>query len=299
MYSFLKFLAKLPLPTLQFFAYCIASLFVLFPQQGMRWIIRVNAHLAYPQLSPKERNIFERKNTYSQCLTTMESIKCWGMPPQYSLKQIKKITGTEVLLEALKNPNGVIAVVPHFGTWEIMNAWLNLYTSPVIMYKPSKDPGVDRFMLEARQRLNATLVPTDETGVRAIFKALKRGGFTAILPDQVPDHSGGIYSRFFGHEVLTSTLVSKLAQKTQCSVIGLSCIRSNDRSGFEIVCENLSEGIWDNDIQVSVDTLNCDIEHMISRAPEQYVWAYKRFKRMKNEPFKDIYKPDVFSLLKH
>lgn len=299
MYLFLKLLARLPLPALQLLAYCIASLLILFPQQGVRWIVRVNTHLAYPQLTTQERNIFERKNTYSQCLTTVESIKCWGMPPQYSLEQIKKTTGTEVLLDALKNPNGVIAVVPHFGTWEIMNAWLNLYTSPVIMYKPSKNSGVDRFMLEARQRLNATLVPTDETGVRAIFKALKRGGFTAILPDQVPDHSGGIYSRFFGHEVLTSTLVSKLAQKTKCSVIGLSCIRNNDRSGFEIVCETLSDDICSSDLQISVDTLNADIEHMISRAPEQYVWAYKRFKRMKNEPLKDIYKPEVFSLLKH
>lgn len=51
-------------------------------------------------------------------------------------------------------------------------------------------------MLEARQRLNATLVPTDETGVRALFKHLKRGGFAAILPDHVPKESGGIYSPF-------------------------------------------------------------------------------------------------------
>lgn len=296
MYFFLTFLSRLPLPILQFLAFCIASILVLFPQQGMRWIIRVNLHLAYPHLTTAERDQFERKNTFSQCLTTVESIKCWGMSPEYSIKQIKNITGLDVLLDALKNPNGVIAVVPHFGTWEIMNAWLNLYTAPVIMYKPSKNVGVDRFMLEARQRLNATLVPTDETGVRAIFKSLKRGGFTAILPDQVPDHSGGIYSRFFGHEVLTSTLVSKLAQKTKCSVIGLSCIRHPDRSGFDIVCEYLSEGICDPDLQVSVDTLNSDIEHMISRAPEQYVWAYKRFKRMKNQSLKDIYKPEVFSL---
>jgi KDO2-lipid IV(A) lauroyltransferase len=298
MYFFLKFLAKLPLPTLQFIAYCIASLLVLFPQQGMRWIIRVNTWLAYPHLSLDERNQFERKNTYSQCLTTVESIKCW-MPPEYSLQQIKKVTGTEILLEALKSPHGVIAVVPHFGTWEIMNAWLNVYTAPVIMYKPSKNKGVDRFMLEARQRLNATLVPTDETGVRAIFKALKRGGFTAILPDQVPDHSGGIYSGFFGHQVLTSTLVSKLAQKTKCRVIGLSCLRNSSRDGFEIVCENLSTEILSSDLQHSVDSLNSEIERMISRAPEQYVWAYKRFKRMQNTNLQNIYDPAVFSLLKH
>ena len=151
------------------------------------------------------------------------------------------------------------------------------------MYKPSKNPDVDRFMLEARQRLNATLVPTDETGVRALFKHLKRGGFAAILPDHVPKESGGIYSPFYGQNALSSTLLSKLAARTQCAVIGLSCLRHDDLSGFDIHVTELSSDILSKDLQLSVDTLNKEMERMINIAPEQYVWGYKRFRKVKGE----------------
>lgn len=288
MYIFLKILAQLPLPILHYLARWVALMILLMPQAGMRWVVRVNLLLAYPQLNSRQLEQLERASIFSQCLTAAESIKSWGMPTEYSVAQIRSISGKEILLEALNNPNGVIAVVPHFGTWELMNAWLNQYTSPVIMYKPSKNTGLDRFMLEARQRLNATLVPTDETGVRAIFRALKKGGFTAILPDHVPDQSGGIYAPLFGHSVLTTTLVSRLAQKTRCTVLGLSCIRRKDLSGFDMICEPLDHQILSQDLQLSVNTLNTEIERMIARAPEQYMWGYKRFKQMHN--LTEVYK---------
>ena len=282
-------MASLPLPVLQALAGLVAMLLNLFPNQSMRWIVRVNLWLAYPDLPLQQRLLLEKDNVRSQCMTAVESIKSWGMPPDYSINHLRQIIGQDIFLDALKNPNGVIAVVPHFGTWEIMNFWIGQYTQPVIMYKPSKDAGVDRFMLEARQRLNATLVPADENGVRAVFKALKRGGFTAILPDQVPDNAGGIYSEFFGHQVLTSTLVSRLAQKTGCSVIGLSCLRNSNNVSFDIICEQLSDDIASKDLQLAVNALNAEMQRMISRAPEQYVWAYKRFKRMQNKQLENIY----------
>ena len=152
----------------------------------------------------------------------------------------------------------------------------------MIMYKPNKNKGIDRFMLEARQRTNATLVPTDENGVRSIFKHLKQGGLTVILPDHLPKESGGIYSPFFGQKTLSTTLVSKLASKTQCNVIGLSCIR-DEVSGFNVHCSRLSDDILSKDLQTSVDSLNQDLEAMINIAPEQYLWSYKRFRKVEGQ----------------
>lgn len=81
----------------------------------------------------------------------------------------------------------------------MMNAWINQFGKPVIMYKPAKSEAMDRFILQGRQRLNATLVPTDGTGVKAIFKTLKEGGFSIVLPDHVPDPSGGVIVPFLGY----------------------------------------------------------------------------------------------------
>ncbi|WP_104490590.1 lysophospholipid acyltransferase family protein [Acinetobacter indicus] len=279
MYSLLKNFSRLPLRLIQVTARSVGWLLYV-SNSSARRVTEINLKSAYPELSESEREQLTRRSLKSQCMTYAESVKIWGSAPEFALEQIKAVHGEDIFLDALQNPNGTLAVVPHFGTWELMNAWVNLHTAPVIMYKPSKNPDVDRFMLEARQRLNATLVPTDETGVRALFKHLKQGGFAAILPDHVPKESGGIYSPFFGQNALSSTLLSKLAAKTQCSVIGLSCLRREDLSGFELYVQTLSAEINAKDLQLSVDTLNKEMERMINAAPEQYLWGYKRFRNI-------------------
>ncbi|MCP0915564.1 lysophospholipid acyltransferase family protein [Acinetobacter indicus] len=286
MYSLLKNFSKLPLRLIQVTARSVGWLLYV-SNSSARRVTEINLKSAYPELSESERDQLTKRSLKSQCMTYAESVKIWGSAPEFALEQIKAVHGEDIFLDALQNPNGTLAVVPHFGTWELMNAWVNLHTAPVIMYKPSKNPDVDRFMLEARQRLNATLVPTDETGVRALFKHLKQGGFAAILPDHVPKESGGIYSPFFGQNALSSTLLSKLAAKTQCSVIGLSCLRREDLSGFELYVQTLSAEINAKDLQLSVDTLNKEMERMINAAPEQYLWGYKRFRNI--EVSKNLY----------
>ena len=276
MYLFLKIFSKLPLAAIQSIAKLIGMLLFAI-KSSAREVTEINLSTAYPDLTQQQREVLTQESLKNQCMTYAESIKIWGSAPEFALQQIKQIHHEALFIEALKNPNGTLAVVTHFGAWELLNAWLNQYTQPLIMYKPSKYKDLDRFMLEARQRLNATLVPTDETGVRAIFKHLKQGGFTVILPDHVPKKSGGIYSYFYGQNALSSTLVSKLAAKTQCSVVGLSCLRRTDLSGFDIQVTALSEDIKSKDLQLSVDTLNKEMERMINVAPEQYLWGYKRF----------------------
>ena len=288
MYSLLKNFSRLPLRLIQVTARSVGWLLYV-SNSSARRVTEINLKSAYPELSESEREQLTRRSLKSQCMTYAESVKIWGSAPEFALEQIKAVHGEDIFLDALQNPNGTLAVVPHFGTWELMNAWVNLHTAPVIMYKPSKNPDVDRFMLEARQRLNATLVPTDETGVRALFKHLKQGGFAAILPDHVPKESGGIYSPFFGQNALSSTLLSKLAAKTQCSVIGLSCLRREDLSGFELHVQTLSAEINAKDLQLSVDTLNKEMERMIHVAPEQYLWSYKRFRNLEGTP-SNLYK---------
>ncbi|MEG0197168.1 MAG: lysophospholipid acyltransferase family protein [Acinetobacter sp.] len=286
MYLLFKIVALLPLSLLQLIASWIAILLNSY-NSSMKRITRINLQLAYPDLSTQQQKIFIKNSLKSQCMTYVESIKCWGMPPEYNLALLKNIYGEQYFTEALANKKGVIVVIAHFGCWELLNAWLNLYSAPMIMYKPNKNKGIDRFMLEARQRLNATLVPTDENGVRSIFKHLKQGGLTVILPDHLPKESGGIYSNFFGQKTLSTTLVSKLASKTQCNVIGLSCIR-DEVSGFNVHCSRLSDDILSKDLQTSVDSLNQNLEAMINIAPEQYLWSYKRFRKVEGQ--ENIYK---------
>ena len=211
------------------------------------------------------------------------------MPPDYSLSQIGHVYDAQHLTDAIQDQKGVIVVVPHLGNWELLNAWLCMQSNLVIMYKPNKNKAINRYILEARQKSNAVLVPADETGVRAIFKHLKQGGLTVILPDHMPKPSGGIYADFFKQAVMSGTIVSKLAHKTQAHVIGLSCLRNNAHSTFDIYCDVVPSSIFSKTLEESVTCLNQHVEQTISLAPEQYIWSYKRFRNCAGNynPYRD------------
>ena len=245
--------------------------------------IKINMALIEPALTAKQKKTVIKDIVRHQCLSSVESIKSWAMPPEWSIEQIREVHNQEILIEGLANPNGMLAIVPHLGTWEMMNAWLNQFGSPTIMYKPVKDKLTDDFVLKGRARLNATLVPTDSSGVKAVFKTLKRGGFSIILPDHVPEPSGGVVVPFFGVKTLTSTLAPKLASKTKCALVGLSCIRRDDNRGFDIYCYKLDDpALYDRNTEVATHALNIAMQEMIEDQCSHYMWGYRRFKRIPN-----------------
>ncbi len=277
-----------PLSVMRAVALFVAWIAILIPDLKIKRTIRINLRLAFAEFSEEECDCFTKAVIKNQALIAVESIKCWAMPPEWSIAQIDNVYNKEVFDEALANSNGMLAIVPHLGTWEMMNAWINQFGSPTILYKPAKNQTVDEFILEGRQRLNATLVPTDASGVKAIFKTLKSGGFSIILPDHVPQPSGGVIVPFFGIETLSSTLAPKLASKTKCALVGLSCLRNNN-NGFDIYCTKLDDpDLYARDMKVATKALNDAMEQMIRVCPSNYMWSYRRFKHLPNlgNPYK-------------
>jgi KDO2-lipid IV(A) lauroyltransferase len=260
-----------------------ARIMMRLPNLSIVRTIKINMALIEPALTAKQKKTVIKDIVRHQCLSSVESIKSWAMPPEWSIEQIREVHNQEILIEGLANPNGMLAIVPHLGTWEMMNAWLNQFGSPTIMYKPVKDKLTGDFILKGRARLNATLVPTDSSGVKAVFKTLKRGGFSIILPDHVPEPSGGVVVPFFGVKTLTSTLAPKLASKTKCALVGLSCIRRDDNRGFDIYCYKLDDpALYDRNTEVATHALNIAMQEMIEDQCSHYMWGYRRFKRIPN-----------------
>ena len=270
-----------PLSVLQMLARFVAWIILRMPSASIMRTVKINMALIAPTLSHLQKQALIKEIVYHQCLTSIESIKSWAMPPDWSIAQIRDVHNKDILLDGLASPNGMLAIVPHLGTWEMMNAWLNQFGSPTIMYKPVKGDITNNFILQGRARLNATLVPTDGSGVKAVFKTLKQGGFSIVLPDHVPDPSGGIIVPFFGIETLTSTLASKLASKTKCALVGLACIRRDDGHGFDIYCYKLDDpALYDRNTETAAYALNLAMQRMIEDNYSHYMWGYRRFKHI-------------------
>lgn len=284
--SILRFFSRLSLPTLQWLGLLIGSMAAWFPH-GPAWVIRRNLKLCFPEQNPRWINQTTKQNLIYSAQTAFEFSKTWGMPPAYSIEQMTEVENVELFFEAIKSPKGCFILVPHHGNWEFMNVWVSHHAHPVIMYKPSKNQAMDKFVREARGRLNTTLVPTDEKGVKAVFKALKSGGVSIILPDHTPHDNGGIFAPFFGVSVWSGILASKLIQKTQCEVIMLSCLHHPSGKGFKITVDKVEPEVYSSDLFTSVCAVNKSVENLIRRNPSQYQWVYKRFKKC--EHLKNVY----------
>lgn len=276
--AILGFFSRLSLPALQWLGLIIGSIAAWFPH-GPAWVIRRNLKLCFPEQSERWINDTTKQNLIYTAQTALEFSKTWGMPPEYSISQMLEIENESLFMAAIKSPKGCFILVPHYGNWEFMNAWVSQHAKSVIMYKPSKNKAMDTFVRQARSRLNTTLVPTDESGVKAIFKTLKSGGVSIILPDHTPHDNGGIFAPFFGVSVWTGILASKLIQKTQCEVIMLSCVHHPSGKGFKITVDTVSPDVYSKELLSSVTAVNKSVEELIRRNPAHYQWVYKRFKK--------------------
>lgn len=284
----LRFFSKLPLPFLQRIGSLVGRLAGRMRNASPYRVVQRNFELCYPELDATAIEKLTRQNLVDTAPVAFEFAKTWGMPPEYSISQIRKVHNEEIFFQAIRSGKGTIALLPHFGSWEFMNAWTAQHTPPTIMYKPGKDKGVDAFVLQARSRLNSVLVPADERGVKGLLLALRKNGFVAVLPDHVPQDNGGIHAPFFGISTWTGVIVPRLIQRTQCAVIVMTCIRRPNGDGFELFFDRPDPAIFDQDLLTATTALNRSLETVIRRNPTHYHWFYKRFR--KSEGLDDPYR---------
>jgi KDO2-lipid IV(A) lauroyltransferase len=231
-YALIKLISRQPIKLGRLVAGLVAGLVTRLPLSKISKIIRLNIKIALPNLTETEYQQLSAHAIRNELTAYFEFLSIWGASNEKNIKRVQTVVGEQYLHDALAEQKGLVLIVPHFGTWEVMNAWLSQYTQMTILYKPVKNPDADQFVRDARSREQAHLVPTDESGVRQIFKALKQGGTTAILPDHTPDH-GGEMIEYFGIPLASSSLSAKLIQKTKAKAL---LIYAKEMSKMVLIC---------------------------------------------------------------
>ncbi|MEN4983051.1 lysophospholipid acyltransferase family protein [Acinetobacter modestus] len=288
-YRLIKFLSHQPLQLGRFIAGFVALLLNTFQLSKLSKIIQLNLQIAFPEASQQEINQLKKQAIKNELTSYFEFVSIWGASNEKNIQRIHKIHNEHYFHEALAEKKGLVLIMPHLGTWEVMNAWLSKHTQMTILYKPVKNPDADRFVRDARSRNQANLVPTDESGVRQIFKALKQGGTTVILPDHTPDH-GGEMIKYFGIPLASSSLSAKLIQKTKARTLFLYALR-NDQGGFDMHIERINPQIYEGNAEDGTLIIHQTLENLIQRFPVHYHWSYKRFSA--NPSLHKIYDIDV------
>jgi len=203
----------------------------------------------------------------------------WQRPRQ-GLDRIAGQEGTDSFREAVDAGRPVVILVPHLGCWEVLNFWLSANVHFHAMFNPSNLPALDDLIRRGREHFGGTLHPATARGVVGLVRALKGGATTAILPDQVPDRRSGRFARFFGHPALSGTLGSKLIQQSGAQVFMATALRLPGAQGYRICFREPDPDIYSENLNASLAALNRSVEALVREAPEQYLWSYRRFRRV-------------------
>jgi len=278
----------MPLRLNQMLGSAIGHLLYWIPNSNRR-VAKINLQQVYPNLSAKEQSTLLKANLIETAKATTELGPVWCWDSNKLLSLIKEVKGQALIDEAVKKGKGIIFLAPHQGSWELTGTYLSALYPSTFLYKPPNVPSIEEFMVNSRGRFGAKLAPTDARGVRLLMKALKNNEISAILPDQDPGTSGGVYAPFFGRPARTMTLISKLVQKTDCACLFVVMKRLPKAQGYVLHVLPADEKLASVNAEEATQALNSGVEACIAIAPEQYLWSYKRY-RKPPPGVKDIYK---------
>lgn len=247
-----------------------------------REVTERNLTVVYPDLANAERQTLARQSLRHSTATMLELGHAWMAEPSKVEASILTVQGREKLDNARSEGRGVIVLAPHFGNWEVLNFWLSSHFPFTAMYEPPKITALDPVIRHGRERMGASLVPTNPRGVAALLKALKRSEAIGILPDQEPDWGSGVFAPFFGRDAYTATLLPKLVARTQARVVTGVALRVPGK-GFAIHFLDADERVYSPDDQTSATGVNASVEAAIDLEPAQYQWEYKRYRKVVQE----------------
>jgi len=267
---------RLPWSWLRGFAHALAGLWIALNARESR-VTRRNLELAYPELSADQRAALHKAVLRSTALQAVETLRLWTRPRERNLALLTERHGEALYDAALASGKGVIVAAPHYGNWELLNQWLASRGPIAIVYKAPDEAVGDEFLQLVRGGSNVQQVRAEGPAVRQLFKVLKDGGATGILPDQQPKAGDGVFAPFFGVEALTMTLVNRLAERTGATVLYGWCERTGPGMQFALHITPANTAVADPDPRTAASALNAGIEAIARRDPAQYQWTYKRY----------------------
>ena len=216
--------------------------------------------------------------------------KLWLRPPGDTCLDNVEVDGHAHAVAAFKAGRGVIFVGAHCGSFELgSQALAELYGPVTAMYRPARKAWLARLEAMARGRANLIMVAPGIGGIRLMHKALKAGQAVGLLADQVPPDGLGAWVPFFDKPAYTMTLAARLALQNGSALLPVSCERLPRGRGYFLIIRPPIElpaippGAAQVELTAAVERVNIAMEDIVLSQPDQYLWAYARYKKPRQD----------------
>ena len=188
-----------------------------------------------------------------------------------------EIIGLDILSKIKEEGKPVIFISGHFNNFELMamqieKSGINL----AVIYRPLNNKFLNHIMEKIRKKyICKNQIKKGLAGTRQLLSYFKKNHSIALMIDQRV--SQGIKSNFFKHEAYTTTIPAQFAKKFNCKIVPIYIERIN-KINFKLTVNKPLEYSNDKSIKDITLSLNCIIEKMILKNPDQWIWSHNRWK---------------------
>ncbi|MTH63538.1 lysophospholipid acyltransferase family protein [Paracoccus shanxieyensis] len=251
---------------------------VLGPLAGWRARIRDNLAKARPDLTPAQVAHLTRAvpNNAGRSLAEIYS----GEEFTGRIHDADPLCGPGLpaLEQAFAAHRPVILAVAHFGNYDAMRAALTGRGWPVgALYRPMNNEAFNRHYIPAMQAIAEPMFPRGRSGLAAMLRFLKGGGWLSLGYDQFDDH--GALLRFFGLPTRTVLTPAELAIRYEALILPIAGIRQPDGLSFRV---EVGAPIPHGEPAQMMQALNDHLEAQVRDHMDQWFWVHRRWKQRGN-----------------
>ncbi len=246
-----------------------------------RWDITIeNLRRAFPA-QPSHWHQHIARQSFANLGIVLAEVFAMARYPIERLRHLVRFEHTELIAQAARQQRGVVLLSAHFGNWELTALTLPLITDqPVtVITKRIKNPTVDHFIDQARQRTGNQLVRAHRVGA-IIPKIIRENRALALLADQSARPEHDFYVPFFNIPTLTFRTPAVLALRFGMPVIIGFSERQPDGT-YRVALEQLPTDdlpATEEGAKMLMQRYHQRLEAAIRRHPEQWLWQHRRWK---------------------
>ena len=239
-----------------------------------------NMEIAFPKSSPSWR----RENlsrVYRHFAASLAEYLVVQNDPSLVDKWFIDSSGLEWLREQASEGRGAVILMAHFGSWELMAAWLARRGFPI--YGIIKDPD-DRDLAELieKYRRNIGGRPiSKQSALKEPVRRLREGGMVVIAGDQNWGGKGALRIPFFGKDCQTAGGPAAFAIMAEVPLIPVAATRLGSfryRIDIGPPIDEPGDGTREEKMLIMTREASLWTERMIRKAPEQGLWMHRRWR---------------------
>ena len=247
-----------------------------------RRIARINIDLCLPELSARARSELVRRHFESLGCALFETGLVWWASNARLLRLIR-FEGREHLRAALDQGRGALMLSAHFTSLEMGARGLTLLGPTSIMYLTPSNALVAELSRRGRTRHTVQAISSDQ--IRDLLQNLKNNLPVWYAPDQRFTDKNSALVPFFQQPAASNVATTRLAKISGAPVLPYFPERRADNRGYIIRIFPPFDNFPSADAIADTRRFHELIEAQVRLHPEQYLWAYKRFRRAGFDPY--------------